>query len=910
MCSNDTLPPNPDIRHGVLANGMHYYIQHNAYPEHRAELWLALRAGSLQEEDNQRGVAHFVEHMAFNGTRHFPKNELVNYLERTGMRFGADLNAYTSFGETVYFLQVPTDSQAVLKNGLLILEDWAGGLLLDSIEIDRERGVVLAEWRTRLNSDQRLQQQYYPWLYRGSRFADRLPIGDTAVIKHGDYSLFQQFYSDWYRPELMAVIAVGDFDPDWMEQEIHQRFTQLENLPAAKPHQAYSVPFASDTSAQLFTDTEAAFTEVRLAMKFPESEKQSVEAWEEALEHDLFNRILNARLIDLQQQADPPFTFAYSGFGQDLGDNGVYSISVMTSPAKALNGFLAVYRETERVRQFGFTTAELQRHLADIRQTLEKAVTERKKTNSNLWASKLLGHFLQDQPLLSPEKELQLFDAISSRVTLDKLQQWPQKWLAGTNRCLYITTGNGAELPSPDRFLTALAQVNQEKLSPFEESFVDQPWLANPLPPVEILSEANHPEIGATEWRLANGVVVILKPTSFKADEVLLQAFSPGGTSVASDAEYFNAGSALAVAGQSGLGPFTYPDMLKKLAGKSINIGPYASDLYEGFSGRCAPAELEEMLQQVYLYTTQMRFDSTALFSYRERQRTIFANMMTNPYYFYGDLKERLKYANHPRAGLASEADLATLDLAKMQAFYEDRFGDCGDFTFVFVGNFDPDSSKSVITRYLGNLPATGRMDGYRDTGMALRSGQFDTLIVRGKTPKALVELVYHGGFSYDADNRYAFSSLLSVMQIRFREVLREEQGGVYGVRVSGSYLQHPKPQYRITLTFNADPALVDSLVASAKRVIRELATAGPPPDLVDKVREMQWQNRLKQQQENSYWLAQLVTRYREELPLTGISLESFQQMQQKLTPAFIQHAAKDYLQGVDLIQFVLKPEQ
>ena len=415
------IPKDPSVRLDTLSNGIVYYIKQNKKPEDRAELRLVLKAGSMQEDQDQLGLAHFIEHMAFNGTKHFEKNELVDYLESLGMRFGPDLNAYTSFDETVYMLQARTDSMELLEKGLLILEDWANGLTFDPEEIDKERGVVISEWRSRLSPEQRLQQQYFPILYKGSRYAKRLPIGDPEIIENADYATIKRFYQDWYRPGLMAIVATGDFDMDWMEQEIKSRFSKIAAKPNPRERKKYDVPQHDETLYAICSDDEAAFTQVRIVYKHEKKEVKTVEDYRQNLARNLFNRMLNARLFELQQTANPPFTFAYSGYGGDVGNLDTYTVYAFVQKGAALEGIESVLTETKRAVDFGFTQTELDRQKQELITAAEKANNEKDKTQSGRLVMRYVYHFLQGNPIPNPEQTLALYQLLLQQITLEDI---------------------------------------------------------------------------------------------------------------------------------------------------------------------------------------------------------------------------------------------------------------------------------------------------------------------------------------------------------------------------------------------------------------------------------------------------------------------------------------------------------
>ena len=909
---SNTLPIDTSIRIGQLDNGLHYYIKVNSKPEDRAALRLVVKAGSLQEDENQRGLAHFVEHMAFNGSAHFEKNELINYLEKTGTRFGADLNAYTSFEETVYQIEARTDSLQLLETALLILEDWSSALSFDENEIDKERGVVVSEWRTSLSPDQRLQQAYFPILYQDSRYAQRLPIGKTELIENALPAVIRKYYEDWYRPDLMAVVAVGDFDPDWMESEIKKRFSKLENPQNARKRETYTIPSHDTTLFAIVTDKEAPFTQIRIVYKHQNETVADSASLRKQLIHRLYNKMLNARLQELQLQAEPPFTFAYSGYGSDLGDLATYTIYAFVKKGQEITGLEAVLSATYQALQHGFKASELDRQKIDILKTVEQAVKEKDKMPSSSIANRCVYHFLEDNPLMSLEQRYALYKEILPGIQLGDINPMPKQWLRDENRVVIMTGPEDSKpnMPKEQDILQLLDRIANTPTIPYEDNINDEPLL-DEIPPVKPVKKSKHlGHLSLTELELENGIKVYLKPTDFQNEEILMSAFSPGGHSLYPDDLYPSASSAAVIANQSGIADFTALELQKKLTGKQVSVGPYIGELFEGIGGSCTPDELEDLFQLVYLYFTNPRLDSTALASYVSRQSSIFENLTVNPYYYFADQRSKIKYNKHPRRQITTLEELSQLNLKEIEKVYRERFADANDFTFVFVGNFSVAQIQPFITQYLGNLPVLDGKEKWKDVGANLIKGTHKKTITKGEAPKAIVEMTYHSGFDYKADKRYAFNSMIAALRIRLRENLREEKGGVYGVKVSGIVLPYPTPRYKIDISFNCEPARVEELKAEIDKVVTELQTIGVDKNTLTKIKETQRQNRIKGLKENNYWLGQLETRLKYNIPLEGIIMENFDIYVNSLSSRMIQDASKVYLKKDNYIELILMPEE
>ena len=905
------IPSDPSVRRGVLDNGMHYYIQYNAKPEKRAELRLAVHAGSMQEDEDQLGLAHFVEHMAFNGSTNFKKSELVDYLETVGTRFGPDLNAYTSFDETVYMLQARTDSLDLLLKGLLILQDWAGGVAFEGEEIDKERGVVVSEWRTRLSGEQRMQQKYFPVMYQGSRYATRLPIGEPAIIEGAEYETVRRFYRDWYRPDLMAVIVVGDFEVDMMEKEIKSRFSQLKNPATSRPREVYEVPKHAETLVSICSDKEAAFTNVQLMYKHDHKEVKTLDDYRALIVRSLYNNMLNSRLQELTQQPDPPFNYGYTFYGNDVGKLDTYQSFAMAKEGEALRALQTLLTENKRVLDHGFTATELERQKVEMITNVERAFKEADKTESGRLVSRYIYNFLEGYPFPSPAQTFALYSQYLPTITLEEVNQLAKNWVTKENRVVVITgpEKEGAKMPEEKAVLKLLDKVDQTPVEAYVDQVLDVPLMDNIPAPAAITSEQTFESVGITELTLANGVKVVLKPTDFKNDEILVTAFSPGGHSLYSDQDYYNAVNADAVIDESGLGPFDLVQLQKYMAGKTVGISPYIGELFEGFNGSAAPKDLETLFQMAYLYCTAPKKDPDALQSFSTKQQSIYKNLMSNPNYFFQDTLMKTMYGDNMRRGFPKTESFVGLSLDRMEEIYKERFGDAGDFTFIFVGSFKVEEIKPLIATYLGNLPSNGRKENWKDLGLKIRDGAVDLNLAKGAAPKTLVNMTYHGECEWSEDNSYVFNSMVDLLRIKMRESMREDKGGVYGVQVSGSIDQFPRSKYSLTISFNCDPGRSQELIETALNDIATVQASGAAEKDLIKIKETQRQGWIKSLKENRFWMSSLGAYYRQGLSVENLSEGSYNKKIDGLTSEAIQKAAQLYCNPKQLIRAVMTPE-
>ena len=907
--ANEPLPIDPLVTVGTLSNGIRYFIRVNERPENRAELRLVVNAGSVLEDEDQQGLAHFAEHMAFNGTRNFPKQELIDYLESIGMRFGPDVNAYTSFDETVYMLTVPTDSAEVLATAFRILEEWAHHVSFDPEEIEKERGVVLEEWRLGRGADARMRDEQFPILFQGSRYAERLPIGKRETLESFDHESLRRYYDDWYRPDLMAVIAVGDFDPDVIRSLIHERFESLPALPEGRPRRVYDVPDHAATLFAVATDAEATETRISVVYKQPVREQGTVGAYRRSLVERLYSAMLNDRLFELTLAEDPPFTGAGTAQGRFVRSSEAYLLAAQVREGEVTDGLEALLTEAERVDRHGFTPAELERHKRDLLRRYEQAYDERAKRNSVVYASEYTRSFLEEEPIPGIEYEFELAKRLLPAIQLSEVNELARQWISERNRVVLLNAPSteGVAVPDEAELLSIFELVEASEIAAYEDELGDAPLIDAPPEAAAIVSEEFIEEVGVTVWELSNGVRVTLKPTDFKDDEILFRAWSPGGTSLVPDPDYVPAMTAASVVAAGGVGSYSLVELNKVLAGKAVSVRPAVNELYEGLSGRASPRDIETLFQLIYLYFTAPRRDSTAFAAYQSSIQADLENRGSDPEAAFWDTVNVTLAQHHLRRRPATVEKFDEMDLATSFSIYRDRFEDASDFAFVFVGSLDLEGMRPLVQAYLGGLPSTGRVEGWKDIGLDYPEGVVHKIVERGIEPKSLTFLAFNGRFDDTADERYALSSLEDVLRIRLREQLREDLGGTYGVRIDARTRRLPDAEYSFQISFGSDPARVDELVAEALRQLDSLRTGGPTEEEIEKVREAQrraWETALK---ENGFWLGQLVARdqHREEY---GLILEHEQRFDD-LSADLLRAAARRYLDSENYVQITLVPE-
>ncbi|HEX5112229.1 MAG TPA: insulinase family protein, partial [Saprospiraceae bacterium] len=850
------IPMDPKVRIGKLPNGMTYYIRQNNKPENRAELRLAVSAGSMEEDDDQLGLAHLIEHMAFNGSTNFSKNELVDYLEKVGSRFGPDLNAYTNFDETVYMLQIRTDDQEQFDKGMLILKDWSSGVTFDSTEIEKERGVVVSEWRSGLSPDQRMQDKYFPFLYYNSRYAKRLTIGKPEIINTAPKSVITRFYNDWYRPELMAVMVVGTVDPDKVEKQIQSMFSDVKAKTMARKKAPHTVPDHPQTFVRIETDHEATNASVDVIYKHRFSQVKTLLDYRDRLEQQLYNRMLGRRLNDMTKLANPPFIFAGTGYGQDVGDLATYSSFAIADPKDIKRAFQVLMDENQRVLQHGFTQSELDREKANIMRQAEQNVAEEDKMESNRVVSKMVGNFLDNNPIPNAQQTMDMYKSMLPTITVDEISQLAKQWITKQSRVIIVTGPEKDKAMLPDSVeLIALMNASASKnMDAYSEVDLSAPLLVGNFPPQAITKQSHDTLLNVYHWEFANGVTVTAKPTEFKNDEILMTAYSPGGSSLYNDDMFPSARSASNVIGTSGVGNYNAAALEKKLTGIRAGASPFIFERYEGINGSSSVKDKETMMQLIYSYLVKYREDTVALSAYISRERSTLANLLANPNVWFSDRVNRVTSSNHPRRRIPTMESYDKIKMADIMTIYRDRFGDLNDLDFFFVGNFNPDTLKILTSRYLGALPGAGRKETWKDIGDRYPQGRVDSTYYRGEAPKSLVQYIFHGADKFNVDSSYLLQSLIDIARIKLREELREEEGGVYGVAIGGGQTKFPVEQYSIRISYNVDPPRTQELDDACLAVVRKLKTAIDPADIV-KITEAQRQGRIKDLQQNQFWM-------------------------------------------------------
>ena len=905
------MPVDPQITIGKFENGLRYYIRTNKQPAKRAELRLVVKAGSILEDDDQQGLAHFVEHMAFNGTQHFPKHDLIEFIESLGMRFGADLNAYTSFDETVYILQVPTDKPETMDRALQILEDWAHNVAFAPDEIEKERDVVMEEWRLGLGAGSRTRDKLFPLLFKGSRYADRLPIGKPEIIQHGKPERLKKFYTDWYRPDLMAVVAVGDFDKPAIEKLITSHFSSIPAAKNPRPRPTYDIPDHAGTVYAIITDKEGQNTSVEVENIMPALEQGSIAVYRQKTVDRVFSGMLSARFAELGQSPDAPFVFAGAGRGSFLArTKDTASLFALVKEDGVERGLEALLAETERVKRFGFTATELERQKQNILVAYQRMVAEKENRLSGSRADEYIRNFLENETLPSADDEYALHQRFVPEITLDEINKLAKSWFHDGNRIVVVTAPekSGLVMPDENRLAAVVKAASAKELKAYVDT-VGAAALLESLPtPGTITSTTKKEAQGITEWELSNGVKVVLRPTTSRADEILFRATSPGGTSLASDKDYIPAAYATEVISAGGVGKFNAIDLNKFMSGKVAGAFPHIGELEEGMSGSSSRKDLETMFQLIYLRFLQPRADPKAFGVLANQARTMLANQTAAPEYTFYEALTTTRYQNHLRRRPLTPATIDEWNLEKSLAFYKDRFADASDFTFFFVGSFDVATMKPLVERYLGALPSLHRKETWKDVGVRTPTGVVEKRVEKGVEPKSQAEIIFSGPFEYDQRHRTVIRAMSEILSTRLLETIREELGGTYSISANASYQKLPKPEYSVTIQFGSAPERNDALVKRVFEEIEKFRTNGPTEkQLADEkealLREFETSISL-----NGYLLSQLTYSYQFGEDPAGIW--TINESYKKLDADAIREAAKTYLNPSNYIKVTLFPEK
>ena len=910
---SDPLPLDPKVKVGKLENGLTYYIRQNKRPEQKVELRLVLNAGSINEDDDQQGLAHMAEHMAFNGTKNFKKNDIVSFLQDIGVGFGNDLNAYTSFDQTVYILPIPLSKPANLEKGFQVLEDWAHNVTYNTEDIDGERAIILEESRLGKGANDRMFRKIYPGLFAGSKYGSRLPIGVDSIIKNFKHDAIRRFYHDWYRPDLMAVIVVGDIEPVKAEELIRKHFSSLTNPANPRKRELAEMPAYKNSDAIVVTDKEA--TSYNFGIYYPaykENASTTIGDYRDDLEQQLFVTLMNQRLQEVTQKENPPFVFASTSFGSFARGYEAFNAFGSVGTGDINKGMNALLDEVERVKRYGFTAAELERAKKNMMAFYEREYNNRDKAESGNYVEEYINHFLEQEPSPGIEKEFEYVKAILPGITIDEVNAVSKRFKDQTNQFVFVVGPEpkaGEKLPESKDLLAMMDAKEKADIKPYEEKAVQTDLLTKLPTAGKVVSKTTNTQLGTTELTLSNGVTVTLRPTDFKNDQVMMGATRPGGKNHYGVADKYNAEYATAVVGAMGIGEFSPNDLKKALAGKTASANPVFGPTSEGMRGNSTVKDIESMLQLAYLYFTAPRKDTALFKSFVQRNKSQFAMLSANPQAAFIDTMYKTLYNNNPLAPVAVPKSeyYDKINLDRSLAIYRERFGDVSGMHFVFVGSFKEAELIPLIEKYIASLPATGKKFNYVDNKVRTVGGKKELTVNRGKEQKSLILAFYAGEVPYSEDLDLKTQAMSEVLNIRIIEELREKIQGIYGGGTFASLEKVPYGNYNFVLQLPCGPEKVDTLVKSVKKEFELLAKNGPTQEYLDKVKKQWLEAHKTDMKENGVWLDQLLS-FKSQGGDPKRFLE-YEKYVNALTPNDVKQAANLILNGKNQFFAVLMPE-
>lgn len=910
----DTLPIDPNVRVGKLSNGLTYYVRQNKKPDQKVELRLVVNAGSILENENQQGLAHLSEHMAFNGTTHFKKNDIISFLQSIGVGFGNDLNAYTGFDETVYILPIPTDKPSNIDKGFQILEDWAHNVTDNNEDIDNERPIVLEESRFGKGAQDRINRKMYPLLYAGSLYANRLPIGIDSIVKNAPYEALKSFYKDWYRPDLMAVIVVGDIDPGKAEELIKKYFGANKNPVNERLRIHPEVPPYKKSVAKVITDKEATSYVYHIYYS-PHEVKPVVtlQDFKNDLAKNIFSDLLNQRLRELTQKENPPFVYAASGFGSEARGYESFEAYIGTGNSDSLTGLKAFEEELERVKKFGFTDEELKRSKADMLNYIERAYNEKNKTESANYAEEYIRNFLTKEPIPGIANEQKYYKELLPQITIKDVNAIANKLSENDNEFIALSgpeTKDSSSLPTDAQILAVNDEVSKMDLKPYEEKAIQSSLLSEIPKPGKIISTKKNSVLGTTDFTLSNGITVTFKHTDFKNDQLLMSAIRPGGKNNYSLTDKYNAEYMISVISSMGVGNFSPVDLKKALSGKTVSVRPTFSQVSSGFSGSSSVKDAASMMQLIYLYATSPRTDTSLFRSFVQKNKAQLAFINANPQVVFIDTLFKTMYHDNPLAPIAVPRVeyFDALNLDRIMEMYKENFGNENQMHFTFTGSISEDSLKFLLEKYIASLPVGSKKFNYVDNKVRLAKGKVDVNVYKGKEPKAMILRIYSGELPYSDELNLKAEAISEILNIRIDEELREKIKAIYGGGTEVQFEKIPYSHYVFFLTLPTGPEKVDTLLKAANAEIENIIKNGPSKENLDKVKK-QWEEQHKVNiKENGTWLSELQDFY-----FPGDDPDYFinyDKYVNALTPKDIQEAAKLLLSTNNVITGILRPEK
>jgi zinc protease len=909
------LPVDPKTRIGKLDNGLTYYIRKNDLPKNRGEFYIAQKVGSILEEENQRGLAHFLEHMSFNGTKHFPGNSLIKYLESIGVKFGENVNAGTGLDETIYNLSnVPLTRETIIDSALLVLHDWSSFVLLENKDIDDERGVIREEWRTRNTGNYRVMDAMIKEVFAHSQYENRLPIGSIDIINNFPYQAIKDYYKKWYRPDLQGIIVVGDVDVDKVEAKIKVLFSDIPAPVNPAPRLQFKVPNNTAPIVSIQTDPEVQQTQLSVYYKHdavPREMKSSMNYYFMQVINNLTSTMFNARLFELSKKPTPPFAGAQGSYGGFIVTPSEDAWSVSVAPRnnnEAETALRAILRENERMRRFGFTASEYSRAKTELLRNYETQYNEREKQKNGTYVNECVQLFLNNEPMPGIEFEYDLINKAMPSIPLDAINKFVQQYVSDTN-VVFTVMGpkkDGVTIPTKEQVLAIWDEVKKEKIEAYVDIVSDKPLLEK-KPVAGKVTKTESKPFGYTQWTLSNGVKVLLKKTDYKKDQVIMSSYSQGGSSLYKNVDLPSLQALNEVVRLGGVGQFNSVELDKMLTGKIVSVGPSVGSLNESVSGSASPKDFKTLMELTYLYFTQPRKDQDAFNSWVVRKKNQLENAAQNPMTSFIDTLTTIISNRNPRGKRMDLAMLSKVDYNRVFEIYKDRFADASDFTFFFTGNVDADSVKGMVETYLGGLPSTYRKETFKDLGVYPPKGVVkNNFNKKLQVPKSTVLVAYTGEIPYTLENTVLMDYVESILNIIYTESIREKEGGSYGVSVNGSMEKQPKQRFTFQVYFDTDPAKREKLTAIVYDEVKKLITAGPNDVNVNKAKEFMLKKHQEDLTENGYWSGII-----RDLTVLGIDEHTtVEKVTSSVTPTMIKEFAKKIFSQGNIVEVSMSPEK
>ncbi|WP_299837271.1 pitrilysin family protein [uncultured Tenacibaculum sp.] len=909
VAQSTKIPNDPSVKTGKLSNGLTYFVKQNAKPANKVELRLAIKAGSVLEDEDQLGLAHFMEHMNFNGTKDFKRNELIDYLQSIGVKFGAHLNAYTGFDQTVYILPIPSDDKEKLDKGFQIIENWAHGALLEGKDIDEERGVVLEEYRSRSDANSRMLEKYIDKIAYGSKYAKRLPIGTKENIQNFKHESIRRFFKDWYRPDLMAVIAVGDADVAVLEQKVKDFFSKIPARKNPRKKESYTLENHKETFIAIEADKEAPFANVEIMYKDRKDREpiSTTDGYRKSLINNLFDQMINNRFEELVNSENPPFTYGFSYYGGTLAKKrGAFQSQAGTSADGQLKGLEALLTENERVKRFGFQKGEFERAKKNIVSRIEKSFKDRDKRESSRIAGSLVGGFLDGRPVASVEWSYENTLKLLPNIQLSEVNDLIKNYLHDDNRVVVIT--GPKKVVTEAQVLKALNDVKTKDLKPYEDKAVASSLITKAPKAGTVVQSTTNDKLGTKTLVLSNGAKVTYKKTDFKNDEILFSAFSYGGTSLYSNEEFKATAFANDGLTEAGINGFNLNDMGKMMSGKIARVRPYIGSISEGFSGSASPKYLEELLQQVHLYFTALNKDDKAFKSFVNKQKSFLGNLLASPrFYFQKEMGDFMNEGNARYSGFPSPEKYETADYNLAYKKYRERFSDASDFNFYFVGNVDENKLVELVSKYIASLPSTNSKETYKVHDFRPKTGSHEKILAKGKAPKSTVSIRYQGEADYNDKDALTFDFIGEVLSIKLIEKLREKESGVYSAGARSGMSKLPYGRYSLSIGFPCAPENVQKLKDISVAEVESLIKNGPTQEDLDKAKKGMINDRKDEMKKNRFWLNAI--RGIDYAKGNPDNIFTFEERVNAVTTKDIQKLAKKYLSN-GYILGILNPEK